>query len=94
VSVLVWHPQIDQDDVEDVRLGEREPGFRRVGADNRGADVVEIFPKHVDGVAMIVDDEDHHAIQGARRRLSAHGQLGIGFGKVYRGPQGPRDPNP
>src|SRR6266403_1900623 len=40
----------------------------------RGSDVVEIFPKHVDGVAMIVDDEDHQAIQRARRCRSAHGQ--------------------
>ena len=79
MSVVAWHVQIDQDDVEDVRLGEREPGSRRVGADNRGADVVEIFPKHVDGVAMIVDDEDHQAIQRARRRLSAHGQDRVCF---------------
>ncbi len=55
-----------------MRLGEREPGFRRVGANDGRARTVEVLPEHIDSVAMVIDDEDRQANQRARRS-GAHG---------------------
>lgn len=61
-AVFALHVEIDENRVERVRLGDTNAPARRVAANDLGAEAAEVRDKQVDGVLMVVHDEDGEAV--------------------------------